>query len=368
MFSGATTYTCLLFLNKEITSDTKFTKVKDINNWRISRKAEFGLIPSSKVTEAVWNFNVGEGSHLVEKLSCMPAKLGNISNIFVGLQTSADDVFIMDLIENSSETITLKSKALEKVCIFEKGLFHPLVSGTDVNRYIELSERQYILFPYKIVKESVTLIDFFDILREYPMTAAYLQENKKRLEGREKDRMKGSKWYGYIYLKNMKLQSIPKLCIPRLVDRLYATYDINGNHFLDNVDVGGIILDNVYQQLGFEYLLGLLNSKLLRWYFPFISAPFRGGWFSANCQFISQLPIRLIDFSEKNDIKYHSELISKVIIMLKLNHSLTTSDTQSDKQMYQGMIDTTDKEIDELVYELYGLTKEEINIVEQDAI
>ena len=46
------------------------------------------------------------------------------------------------------------------------------------------------------------------------------------------------------------------------------------------------------QEQGLVYLLGLLNSKLLRWYFPNIREPFRGGWLSVNRQFISQLPIR----------------------------------------------------------------------------
>ena len=59
-----------------------------------------------------------------------------------------------------------------------------------------------------------------------------------------------------------------KLCTPRLVENLYAAYDTDGTHFLDNVDVGGLTLKPGHQQMGLVYLLGLLNSKLLGWYFP----------------------------------------------------------------------------------------------------
>ena len=67
------------------------------------------------------------------------------------------------------------------------------------------------------------------------------------------------------------------LSVPRLVEKLHAAYDYSGNYYLDNVDVGGIHIKSDYSEYNFQYLLGLLNSKLLQWYFPKISAPFRGG-------------------------------------------------------------------------------------------
>ena len=203
------------------------------------------------------------------------------------------------------------------------------------------------------------------ISKTFPKTAAYFVENKKRLEDREKGKGRGAHWYGYIYLKNMTRQSVEKLCIPRLVDKLYATYDIEGIHFLDNVDVGGITLKSKYQNQRLVYLLGLLNSKLLRWYFPFVSAPFRGGWMSANRQFLSQLPIRIINFSDSTDKSCHEKIVKLVEQMLSFHKQLTLARTPDDKTRIQRQIDATDQQIDSLVYELYRLTKEEIRIVEE---
>ena len=83
------------------------------------------------------------------------------------------------------------------------------------------------------------------------------------------------------------------------MEQLHAAYDHDGSHFLDNVDVGGVTLKAAYADHGLEYLLALLNCRLMRWYFPRISAPFRGGWRSANKQFLSLLPVRVIDFTER---------------------------------------------------------------------
>ncbi len=365
VFAGATTYTCLLFLDKVSKGQFQFIKVDDLNVWSKTKKAIERIIPATRITSSEWNFTIGKGSGLFERLTEIPLKLGMVADIFVGLQTSADDVFIMDFIEETPRTIRLKSKSLGNDLIFEKGILFPLVSGTDVNRYCALPSRQYILFPYRIESSVVNFIDFNLISKNYPRTAAYLLKNKKRLEDRERGKAKGTHWYGYIYLKNMTRQSLPKLCVPRLVDKLYAAYDQEGIHFLDNVDVGGITLKPAFQELGLVYLLGLLNSKLLRWYFPFVSAPFRGGWLSANRQFLAQLPIISIKMFDSTEKDVHVRIVALVNQMLSLHKQLTDAKTDHERTVFQRQIDTTDHQIDQLVYDLYGLTVEEIKIVEE---
>lgn len=336
-----------------------------MKKWRSIGEAISGDIYAKNITSDEWNFVVGKGAILFEKLSKMTVvKLGDMADIFVGLQTSADDVFIMDLIEETSDTLRLRSKSLDTEWLFEKNLLFPIVSGTDVNRYATLPFRQYILFPYKVNDNSATLIDFKTIAENYPRTAAYLKESKKRLEEREHGKVKGPNWYGYIYRKNMTKQSIEKLCVPRLVEKLYAAYDMDGSHYLDNVDVGGITLKNEYHDQGLKYLLALLNSKLLRWYFPFVSAPFRGGWLSANRQFLSKLPIYLIDFFSPVEKTLHNKLVELVDQMLDLNKNLSEVIMADEREALEHKIKATDKQIDRLVYDLYDLTKEEIEIVE----
>ena len=367
VFANATTYTCLMFLEKNGDDQCQFIKVDNINEWLINHEAVHSLISNIDLSEKEWNFVAGKYLKLFNKLSQMPLKLGDIADIFVGLQTSADDVFILDLVKENEKTIILKSKALNAEWTFEKKLLFPIVSGTDVNRYSDLPKRQYIIFPYRIVGSSVELIDLDEILQEFPKTASYLLENKKKLESREKGKTKGEKWHGYIYLKNMIKQSIRKLCVPRLVENLYAAYDREGDFCLDNVDVGGVSLKHSYKNQILIYILGLLNSKLLKWYFPFVSEPFRGGWLSANRQFLSQIPIRTINFSDPSDKSNHDRMVELVESMLSLHKKLAKTKTAHDKTVIQRQIDATDKRIDKLVYELYGLTEEEIKIVEGEA-
>jgi hypothetical protein len=282
----------------------------------------------------------------------------------VGLQTSADDVLIMNLVSEGARTLRLHSKALGVDCTLEKGLFHPLVSGTDVRSYAALPSRQYILFPYEVADEEVRLIPFDEIEKRFPKTADYLLQNKKTLEAREKGKFKGAEWHRFGRSQNLGIQNRIKLCVPRLVDRLCAGFDADGSHFLDNVDVGGVTLQPAYSRYDLRYLLGLLNSKLLAWFFPHVSAPFRGGWMSANRQFLSQLPIRLLDLATADDQTSHARMVQLVDQMLALHQQLAAVRTPQEKTALTRQIAATDTQIDRLVYDLYALTTDEITIVE----
>ncbi|HPZ09242.1 MAG TPA: Eco57I restriction-modification methylase domain-containing protein [Candidatus Eremiobacteraeota bacterium] len=365
IFTGATTYTCLLFLSKLSNITFNFIKIENLINWRNTGQSIEGKISTEMVLSKEWNFVVGKNTILFEKLTKMPFKLGNVANIFVGVQTSADDIFIMDLVTKTENEITLNSKSLNIEWTFETTLLFPIVSGTDVSPYKDLYGRQYILFPYTITDEKADLIDFNILLQNYPKTANYLLKNKQRLENREKGKFKDSQWYRFGRNQNIGIQMIKKLCIPRLVEYLYATYDTNGSFILDNVDVGGVIFTSDYKNHNLLYLLGLVNSKLLRWYFPFVSAPFRGGWLSANRQFLSQVPIRIINFNETFDKIKHDQIVELVNRMLISNQKLSSTRTPQEKNLLQRQIEMMDRQINQLVYELYELTEEEIKIIEE---
>ena len=365
VFAGATTYTCLLFLDKAGVANCRYVKVADLKAWQKGNGAEEGAIAAEQFTGDEWSFTVGRHSWLCERLRKMPVKLGDAASIFVGLQTSADDVFILDLVEEKRQTFRLRSKILGEDLALEKGLLFPLVSGTDVRGYGELPRRQFILFPYRVTGERAALLDFNAIEKEYPKTAAYLLENKKRLTQREHGRFNDREWYRFGRSQNLGIQSRVKLCVPRLVDRLHAAWDADGDHFLDNVDVGGVTLKPEYQDQGMAYLLALLNSRLLAWYFPFISAPFRGNWMSANRQFLSQLPFRPIHFANSNEKSVHDEIVTKVEAMLTGKKQLAAAKTDKDRTYYENKCGSLDQQIDRLVYDLYGLTEDDIKIVEE---
>ena len=110
-----------------------------------------------------------------------------------------------------------------------------------------------------------------------------------------------------------------------------------------------------------KYILGLINSRLLFWYLKNISNIFRGGWITCTKQYFGRIRIKLIDSNNSN---LYNSIIDSVnnIIVSKLE--LANVKTDKDKTYYENKCNTLDRQIDRLVYELYGLTEEEIKIVE----
>ena len=358
VFADATTYTCLMFLDKAGAKECRFTKVDDLAAWRVDGKGTTGDIPAEKIGATEWNFAVGPDAGVIDRLKAMPVKLGDIADIFVGLQTSADDVFILNHVGQSNGAMRLQSDLLAREIELEPDLLHPLVSGQDVSGYPALPSRQFIIFPYEIKAEKALLIPFERIEKEWPKTAAYLVENKKRLEDREKGKFRGAEWHRFGRSQNLGIQQRVKLCVPRLVDELCAGYDHDGSHFLDNVDVGGVTLKPEYVAQGLPYLLALLNSKLMRWFFPNVSAPFRGGWYSANRQFLSQVPIRLIDFSNPDEKSMHEQITMLVAQVTALHCQLASAKTPPDKEAISRQIGGIEGQIDGIVCKIFGTDAE----------
>jgi hypothetical protein len=114
----------------------------------------------------------------------------------------------------------------------------------------------------------------------------------------------------------------------------------------------------------YKYILGLLNSKLLDIYLKSYSSTFRGGYYAYNRQYIEKLPIRTINSDEPRDSILYGNLVAFVEQMLQLHKDLMKVKTHDTKVNIQRQIDATDKQIDMVVYELYGLTDEEIKIIE----
>jgi len=92
---------------------------------------------------------------------------------------------------------------------------------------------------------------------------------------------------------------------------------------------------------------------------------FRGGYSAVNKQGIERLPFRPINFSNKADKSRHDQMVRLVERMLELHRSLAAARTPPEKTSLERQIAATDAQIDRLVYDLYGLTEEEVKIVEE---
>ncbi|MEA3385519.1 MAG: TaqI-like C-terminal specificity domain-containing protein, partial [Thermodesulfobacteriota bacterium] len=113
------------------------------------------------------------------------------------------------------------------------------------------------------------------------------------------------------------------------------------------------------------YLLGLSNSKLMSWYGGLTLPNFGKDTFpKLNPKDVKLLPIRTIDFSNPAEKAQHDKLVALVDNMLELQKKYHEARMEQDTELYERRIKIVDAQIDRLVYELYGLTEGEIEVVE----
>ena len=377
VFDGATTYTCLLFLNKQSQDELEFTKVSDLENWRAfqSQTSEVspsfgasevsGTINAASITAAEWNFSVGKGAGLFEKLSQMPVKLGDVvDRIYQGPITSADTVFLFkDFKDDNDKLIFVFSKENGDWIKLEKGVLRKVIRSGSIGRYWA-NTTAYVLFPYAITETGANLLTSKEFESKYPLAWTYLEKNKKLLENREKGAFKDMQWYRFGRNQNLAMWEKPKLLIPYMITDLSAYYDAGDNYYFINVTTGGYGITSDESKGSYFYLCGLLNSRLLNFVLKQVSTTFHGGYFAANKQYIEQLPIRTIDFNERAEKSAHDKIVALVESMLALHKSLALAQSPVEKERLEKQIKSTDEGIDKLVYDLYGLNQEEIRIVE----
>jgi hypothetical protein len=359
IFAGATTYTCLLFLEKKGSEKCKFIQVEDLSEWRTSGQATEGTICAANIAGVEWNFMVGKDAALLKKLGKMPAKLGDIAHIFVGTQTSADDIFVLDDCSVERKTVIGFSKSLNKAVKVEIACTKLFLRGKEIRRYGPLRANARLICPYDITEDGCKLFTASE-LSKYPLALAYLEANKIVLMAREGDKFKNENWYAFGYPKSMHLFQKPKIVVPDYNNIASFTFDREGHFYKTGY---GIIVK--YDSLSPLYVLGLLNSPLLFRYLLSIGTSLRGGYVRFWTQFIQQLPIRKINFSDPNDKAYHDRMVKLVEQMLDLHERLPKAKTPHEKEILQRQIDVTDEQINHLVYQLYGLTVAEIKIVEE---
>ena len=367
VFKGATTYTALLFLDKVGNDQFSFVKADDLMAWRTDKEAIEGAVSAARVTSSEWNFVVGRGAALFERLLQMPIKLRDVATrMYQGSITSADTVYLFkeSRPRDGSGITEVFSKELNEWVPIEPQILKPVVRSGSVYRYWA-NPTASVLFPYEVKDCSARLLSPAEMEYDYPLTWDYLTRTRYVLENREKGKFNDEQWYRFGRTQNLGMWEQPKLMVPYMITRLAGFLDQAHGYYFINVTTGGygIIIRESSGRLAF--LCGLLNSRLLDFYLKQVSTNFHGGYFAANKQYIEQLPIRTIDFSDPEDVARHDRMVELVERMLVLHEKLAEARIERERTVVGHQISATDRQIDRLVYELYGLTEEEIRIVEE---
>ncbi|HOS65816.1 MAG TPA: Eco57I restriction-modification methylase domain-containing protein [Candidatus Latescibacteria bacterium] len=348
-FETATTYTCVVLVGRREQAKAQYARVGSPQEFRAlaSTRVGFHEVPQPS-TSGSWIFAGVRGGCLIERLSQLPNLESVCDEIFQGLISGGDKVFFLKLQSREKGTVVAESQINEKQYELEEDLCYDLLKGSEIKRYQPLSARYVAIFPYRVDEGNrTTLIAENELQRSFPKVFSYLNEFKPKLRDRGSPNMEYENWYAMWCPRSLAKFRATKVVTQVLASSASYTLDETGRTlFVGGGNAGGYgIIPS--RGISAKLLLGLLNSRLLDFVLRNTSTVFQGGFYSYGRRFIGKLPVCNVPKTEQEGIEHWVEKILA-------------------RKRYDPDVDTSawEQEIDRVVYELYGLSDEEIAVVE----
>ena len=291
---------------------------------------------------------------ILEKIKSEGEVLGKICNVNQGIVTGADK-----LSERHIEKYKIKGHKGDGIFIYKIGelekfdlkqdLIKPWYKSSDIKRYYTNSLNKYELVVTNFIKSEKDFPKFFNYLHKFKDVLINRSQMEHCLDWFDlhQIRMKDKNKTGEI--KKM-IFDYPKIVAPQRSNE--NTFGYNESPWYAASDVFFITSKEVHN-VNLKYILALLNSKLFyQWLYH--RGKRKGETLELIATPLSEIPIKII---KKEDQKPFVDLVNKILTI--------TSRTDYDPHNPPEEQKALEKEIDQMVYQLYGLTEDEIELVEK---
>jgi len=323
LFKGKSTYNCFLVLSKEAKEHFYYRRVDDYSEW-LKAPADKGwallynLIDQSR--EASWVLPATpEEAKVLTILKTNSCRMADVADVLNGIQTSADGVYAIQEWKEFHGVVQFTRDG-RSWCI-EKDITQPYLmdSARYVNSYCTVKADALVIFPYTYGSQGEAILIPPDKLKkDYPLTWAYLDHYRKRLQSRDVSPSPAPEEF-YRYGRHQALSSAfksPKIIysVNQLGDK-YG-YDSTGIGFASGGTAGEVSITNPRDGYTIEFLLALLHQRSVEYFLRKRGSPFRGGYYSRGSAVMSDCPVPRLNFSNpvhKSIMTTITDLVKEII-------------------------------------------------------
>ena len=339
VFDAATTYTGIFFFSKN-SKNISYCEANDLelNNLNFD-SYEFSQIGT------VWSFKNENSTNLLEKLTKHKLVKDIFSGIYQGLISMGDEIQMLEGKIIDDKFIGF-SKRLQKNVEIESLLMKPVLKGENIQRYCELKTNVYVFYPHiETTKNKTTPIDEVSLKKQFPLGYNYISNFKDELEEKKvKYKTNSKNWYSLHRSRELSLFNSEKIITPQLQNK--SSFTIDNNSFFP--DAGGyMLIKKENDKIDLKVYLAIFNSSLFYYFIKQTSTPYNNNYYYFKTNYIQPFSIPEINEDFQNIIK---PLVEAIVLQKK------------EKENTQLL----ENKIDNLVYQLYNLTDDEISIIEQE--
>ena len=347
IFKTATTYTCIIFISQSESETFEYKKFNLGENYLDFNSIAFSDIDFKNLPDkANWALSNNSSNSVLEKIKAQKYKFIDITEkIFKGSSTGNDKIFLLDLVSENSKTYSVKSEVSPEPFEIEKKICRKFLYGESVLRYAEPNSTKLLLFPYKKEFDKYVLYTANDMKKTFPLAFSYLKKHKELLLSR-KIPLTADNFFKFSAARSLNDYEQTKILIPDMLVSDRVSLDETGEYFTGPA-IHCPVFNSVGKQFEQKFYLAILNSKVFWYFISHTSTALRGDAYRLTPEFLNDFVFPDITPAQQKPI---IALVDKILAAKKAD---VTSDTIE-----------LEHKIDELVYKLYGLTEEEIAIVE----
>lgn len=331
VFDDPATYTTILSLKRDSQEKFRYAQITQLtgesaqldeihqcDEQKIESNYYVTIENNEDLDEGYWAFGTADEEEILEKLDSYDRLDDICDEIFVGLQTSADPVYIVEVLEDRGDKLKVYSKHKDDNYIIEKGITKPILKGSEIERWAIRGVDYALIFPYDLSGGSADLRPKKEIENNYRKTWEYLTDCKTKLKDKRSD-VNEDTWWEFPYPKNLSDFEQPKIITQ--VNANYASFahDSEGTYyFVGGGTAGGYGVSFKKDETDLrKRVLGLLNSYLLDWRVKHESSEFRGKFFSFAQRYMVDLPI-----AEPDDESEFVETVDRLVALAKARYTL----------------------------------------------
>lgn len=357
----AANYTCLLILDRNGCADVTVERVEQLKAWRYGIAGQRSVLPTAELTEEPWQFANADTRALFARVhAACNRELGEAAEIFVGVQTSADPIYIFSAVAETPDTVSLRWGG--RAWPIERGILRPCLHDAQLSPYIRAEANAWMIFPYEIVHDprvAARLIQPDDMAQHFPNCLAYLTARRAELEQRSITGGIANQRQFYQFGRSQSLTKFdsPKIILPILSLEARYAYDEenvlmtgggNGPYYL-------IRPRNDSAETNF-FLLAVLHHPLCEAMIRTQTSTFRGGYYSHGKQFIKHLPVPSATPQQREAIE------ALVVQLFTATDAASAARTPHQRRIHERNVVVLQDQIETRISALYGLSAKDMAI------
>ena len=356
------TYTCILSLTKQAAPRFTVEHVSDLAAWQRGVSSQPLAYSADYLGATPWKFVSPAARALFERLRAEhPTQLEQLATIFVGVQTSADKIYILKPLEENEAHITFVD-VNGVTWDIEKGVLRPCLLDVALPAFSRPQANACIIFPYRIENQRAHLFTPAQMQENFPRCWAYLNAHKAQLEQRSIQGGTADTWYRYGRSQSLtRFDGAPKLIWPVLSLEARYAYDDQDILFTGggNGPYYGLRL-KPQTALSIHYLQALLSHPVIEAMVRAVGSAFRGGYYSHGKQFIKDLPVRLLDLADPQEKAIHDTIVARVAALIAANERAADATIPLQRQQAQQQAQQLQRAIERQIAELYNLNETDL--------